>query len=159
MSEISTSQQPFNDKDHDLDLAFKICEGLRPGFSNNTPNFYIELAYKCMDADPDNRPTAEEILKIIAFWNDAINIDETLRSKSNNYSKEQLDELKRLRKFFDEMDNIEYHPSTVIATIHPGAIYTSRLLRFTDLPQSLNSNKVTIINNNNGNYLIFIVIY
>ena len=111
-----------------------------------------------MDADPDNRQTAEEILKIIVFWNDAINIDEILESKSNNYSKEQLDELKRMRIFFYEMDNIKYHPSTVTATIHPGAVYTSRLLRFTDLPQPLNSNKVTIINDNNGNYLIFIVI-
>ena len=61
--------------------------------------------------------------------------------------------------FFDEMDDIKYHSSTITPTIHPGAVYTSRLLRFTDLPQPLNSNKVTIINNNHGNYLIFIVIY
>ena len=155
MSEISTSQQPFNDKDHGYGLALKICEGLRPGFSNNTPDFYIKLAYKCMDADPDNRPTAEEILKIIAFWNVTL---ELKFSDYNNYSKEQFDELERMRIIFDKMDNIKYHPSTVTATIHPGAVYSSRLLRFTDLPQPSNSNKVTIINNNNGNYPIFIVI-
>src|SRR5439155_20480354 len=33
MSVISTGQQPFNDIAHDADLAFKICEGLRPAFS------------------------------------------------------------------------------------------------------------------------------
>ena len=70
MSVISTGQQPFNDKAHGHGLMLKICEGLRPAFSNNTPKIYIELAYKCMDADPDNRPTAEEILKTIAFWKD-----------------------------------------------------------------------------------------
>src|SRR5439155_25898201 len=70
MSVISTGQQPFNDSAHGHSLMLKICEGLRPSFSNNTPKFYIELAYKCMDADPDNRPTTEEILKIMDFWKD-----------------------------------------------------------------------------------------
>ena len=74
MSVISTGQQPFNDKVHGHGLMLKICEGLRPGFSNNTPKIYIELAYKCMDADPDNHPTAKEILKTITFWKDIQNI-------------------------------------------------------------------------------------
>ena len=108
MSEISTGQQPFRNLPHDLNLASKICEGLRPAFSNNTPKFYIELAYKCMDADPDNRPTAEEILKTIAFWKDAENIENILKSNKPNYSKEQLDELRMIREIFDKMDNIEY---------------------------------------------------
>src|SRR6185369_2133112 len=60
MTVISTGKQPFNDKAHGHGLMLKICEGLRPAFSNNTPKFYIELAYKCMDSDPDNRPTADE---------------------------------------------------------------------------------------------------
>src|SRR5436305_10772033 len=68
MSVISTGQQPFYNIAHDRDLAFKICEGVRPGFSINTPKFYIELAYKCMDANLDNRPTTEEIHKIIDSW-------------------------------------------------------------------------------------------
>src|SRR5436309_12008306 len=80
MSVISTGQQPFNDKAHGYNLMLKICEGLRPAFSNNTPKIYIELAYKCMDADQDNRPTAEEILKIIAFWKNIENIKKILKS-------------------------------------------------------------------------------
>ena len=44
MSVISTGQQPFNDKAHGHGLMLKICEGLRPAFSNNTPKIYIELA-------------------------------------------------------------------------------------------------------------------
>ena len=53
---------------------------------------------------------------------------------------------------FEEMDKIEFDPSTITATVHPNAVYTSRLLEFTNLPQPVNSNTVTIIGNNNGNY-------
>ena len=154
MSVISTGQQPFNDKAHGHDLMLKICEGLRPAFSNNTPKIYIELAYKCMDADPDNRPTADEILKTIAFWNDIKNIEGDIE---RDYSKQQLDELGKMREIFDKMDDIEYDPSTIPVTKHPGAIYTSRILKSTNLPQPINSNKVTIISSTHGNYLIYLI--
>ena len=124
-------QQPFNNLAHDEYLAMNICKGARPGFSNNTPKFYIELAFKCMDANPDKRPTVEEVFSIIQKW---------------NY------DFDNLRKEFDKMDEIKFDPSTITAVIHPNAIYTSRLLNFTNLPQPVNSNKVTIIGNNNGNY-------
>ena len=156
MSETSTCQQPFKDQPHDLDLAFKICGGLRPSFSDNTPECYIKLAYKCTDADPEKRPTADEILKIIAFWKDAIDEDQ---SNWPNYSEEQLDELEKMRKIFKEADEKPFNPSTITATVHPNAVYTSRLLNFTNLPQPVNSNKVTIISNNNGNYLIYCYIF
>src|SRR5687768_9301374 len=107
MSETSTHQQPFNNQPHDLDLAFKICGGLRPSFSDNTPECYIKLAYRCTDADPEKRPTADEILKIIAFWKDAIDI---FQSNRPNYSGEQLDELKEMRKIFEEADKKPFNP-------------------------------------------------
>jgi hypothetical protein len=116
----------------------KICEGARPGFSNNTPKFYIELAFRCMDANPDKRPTAKEIYKIIGFWYDSF----------YNFQ----DSFESIRKEFDKMSEIKFDPSTITAAIHPNAVYTSRLLKFTSLPQPVNSNKVTIISNNNGNY-------
>jgi len=123
-----------------------------------------------MDADPDNRPTAEEVLKTIDFWKD-IEILETnnpnyyyskekldeLEKRRENYSKEQLDELGKLREIFDKMDQIKYDPSTIPGTVHPNAVYTSRILKFTNLPQSINSNKATIISNNHGNYLIYLI--
>jgi len=146
MSETSTCQQPFKDQSHDLDLAFKICGGLRPSFSDNTPECYIKLAYKCTDAGPEKRPTADEILKILAFWKDAIDEDQ---SNWSSYSEEQLDELEKMKKIFEEANKKPFNPSTITATVHPNAVYTSRLLNFTNLPQPVNSNKVTIIGNNN----------
>jgi serine/threonine protein kinase len=149
MSETSTCQQPFKDQPHDLDLASKICGGLRPSFSDNTPKCYIELAYKCMDANPEKRPTADEILKIITFWKDSVDIIGV-----NKVLKYNLDyyKLKKSRKIFEEADKKPFNPSTITATVHPNAIYTSRLLNFTNLPQPVNSNTVTIISDNNGNY-------
>ena len=49
------------------------------------------------------------------------------------------------------MDKIEFDPSTNTAIAHPNAVYTRRLLKFTNLPQPVNSKKVMIIGNNNGN--------
>src|SRR5439155_23618265 len=80
-----------------------------------------------------------------------------LEKIKENYSKEQLDELEKIRKIFDKMDHIKYDPSTIPVTKHPDSVYTSRILKFTNLPQSTNSNKVTIISNNNGNYLIYLI--
>jgi len=133
------------------------CGGERPAFSINTPDFYIKLAYKCMGADPDKRPTAEEILKTIAFWKDIEDIEDILKLNKPNYSKKRLNELKMLRETFNKMDDIEYDPSTFPVTMHPNAVYTSRILKFTNLSQPINSDKVTIINNNCGNYLVYLI--
>ena len=149
MSETSTHQQPFKDQPHDLDLAFKICSGLRPSFSDNTPECYIKLAYRCTDADPEKRPTANEILGIISLWKYAI------VSYRDNISKEPFAELKKIGKIFYEADKKPFNPSTITATVHANAVYTSRLLNFANLPQPVNSNKVTIISNNDGNYQLF----
>src|SRR5439155_19085148 len=85
---------------------------------------------------------------------DAEDIEEILESNKLNYSEEQLDELIMMREIFDKMDHIKYDPSTIPVTTHPDAVYTSRILKSTNLPQPKNSNKVTIISNNHGNYLI-----
>src|SRR5206468_3738914 len=110
-----------------------------------TPKFYIELAYKCMSASLNECPTAEEIEKVIRTWSHALfcTIDD-LRN-FYKYSDEEIDELKSIKKEFLKMDNIEFDPSTITATVHPNATYTSRLLKFANLPQPVNSNKATII--------------
>src|SRR5947199_6537391 len=107
-----------------------------------------------MYADTDNRLTAEEILKTITFWKDT---EKIIKSNEPNYSKEQHDELRIMEEIFDMMDNIEYDPSTIPVTKHPDAVYTSRILKSTNLPQPINSNKVTIISNNYGNYLTYLI--
>ncbi|CAI2195010.1 15443_t:CDS:2, partial [Funneliformis geosporum] len=50
MAELSTVNPPFYDRKHYVSLALDICNGLRP-------EFYKELANKCMNANPKLRRT------------------------------------------------------------------------------------------------------
>ncbi|CAI2173723.1 18065_t:CDS:2 [Funneliformis geosporum] len=61
MIELSSGKPPHHDKKHDNNLAIAICNGLRPDFGKGTPEFYKDLAYRCMDANLDQRPTANEL--------------------------------------------------------------------------------------------------
>src|SRR6266498_1044883 len=67
MTEISTGLSPFHDYKKE-DLAVSILNGFRPGFAENTPSFYIQLAKRCMDFNPEKRPTAKEAKDIVEFW-------------------------------------------------------------------------------------------
>jgi len=62
MVEMSTGQKPFEGDKYDTKLAVKILKGLRPKCSFiRTPDCYIELANKCMQKDPQKRPTAIDV--------------------------------------------------------------------------------------------------
>src|SRR5688572_32191304 len=50
-----------SDKKHDFSLSLAICEGLHLEFGKGIPEFYKKLAYRCMDANPNQRPMAGEL--------------------------------------------------------------------------------------------------
>ncbi len=89
MTEISTGLSPFHDYKKE-DLAVSILNGFRPGFAENTPSFYIQLAKRCMDFNPEKRPTAKEAKDIVEFWYLAFSnsnvIDEFVLTKVPNSS-------------------------------------------------------------------------
>ncbi|RGB42196.1 kinase-like domain-containing protein [Rhizophagus diaphanus] len=65
-----------------LDIySFEICNGVRPEFGKGTPEIYKKLAYKCMNANSNQRPTAKELWEIMLFW-------------KNSYMGEYQEELK-----------------------------------------------------------------
>ncbi|CAI2193222.1 1443_t:CDS:2, partial [Funneliformis geosporum] len=68
MAELSTGNPPFYNIKHDVSLALDICNGLRPEFGKGTPEFYKKMAYKCMNANPNQRPTIDELFDILYFW-------------------------------------------------------------------------------------------
>ncbi|RIB18023.1 kinase-like domain-containing protein [Gigaspora rosea] len=62
ISKMTTRQRPFDGHEFDHKLVFKICKrGLRLEFVFGTPKCYIELAKKCMNSDPQKRPSAIDI--------------------------------------------------------------------------------------------------
>src|SRR5436190_185547 len=72
MAELSSGKPPFHKRKHDASLALEICNGLRPEFGKGTPDIYKKLAYSCMNAIPNQRPTANELNKILSFWRSSI---------------------------------------------------------------------------------------
>ncbi|RIB20986.1 kinase-like domain-containing protein, partial [Gigaspora rosea] len=94
MAEISTGKFPFYGYEFGVKLATKICKGLRPDFANGTPDCYVELAKKCMDPNPQDRPSAKDITSKIKQWKKII-------ESENLTDKEELD----IKKKFIDADN------------------------------------------------------
>jgi serine/threonine protein kinase len=132
MNEYLSEEIPFNDIPHDHILAIKICKGLRPEISEDTPKLLADLIMKCWDDKAENRPTAYELYQIL---NKCI-IEE---GGEDSEISSQIKECKNIRE-----NKIKNRPDKVkpknIQT-HPQAIYTSRLLNFKNLPE-LNSGNV-----------------
>ncbi|RIB21613.1 kinase-like domain-containing protein, partial [Gigaspora rosea] len=61
MSKVFTGYPPYYDIPHDFNLATQICLGLRPEIKCKVPQLLLDLMNKCLDAEPQNRPTAKEL--------------------------------------------------------------------------------------------------
>src|SRR5581483_8215710 len=117
MNEIISVVPPFNNEPHDEHLALDICRGKRPKIREETPESLKELIQKCWDAIPENRPTSFEV------WN-------------------ELNEYGKYRKELEKLEELTYEytetTDTKLFETHPQAIYTSRILNFSDLPEPVN---------------------
>jgi len=54
-----------------------------------TPKIYKELTSKCLDANPDKRPTAKELYNIFEYWYDCITRSDVIEMKYG-YNREEL---------------------------------------------------------------------
>ncbi|RGB26935.1 kinase-like domain-containing protein [Rhizophagus diaphanus] len=59
--EICTGMTPYNDMANDEFLDIKICQGLRPKSNYKIPQLIFDVINQCWDADPLNRPNADEL--------------------------------------------------------------------------------------------------
>ncbi|POG79133.1 kinase-like domain-containing protein [Rhizophagus irregularis DAOM 181602=DAOM 197198] len=125
MTELSSGKPPFHKRKHDTILALEICNGLRPEFGKGTPEIYKKLAYRCMYAIPDQRPTANELFDILQVW---------YLSCTNNEEE--------IKAIFEEADKEIPNISTTYEK-NPDAVYTSRLFTFSNLPKPINSPIIT----------------
>ncbi|CAI2169693.1 16411_t:CDS:10 [Funneliformis geosporum] len=108
MAEYSSGNPPFYDREHDYKLSLDICNGLRPEFGKGTPEFYKILAYRCMNANPNQRLTSDELYDILDFC----------YSSTNYYENEIVREIIR-------MINKDYVPKNKNKII----IYNHEMLR------------------------------
>jgi len=68
MYEVISGLPPYHDISHDNNLAIKICQGLRPRFNIKVPQLIVHLIKRCLDANPLNRPSVNEIADIVYSW-------------------------------------------------------------------------------------------
>ncbi|RGB39109.1 kinase-like domain-containing protein [Rhizophagus diaphanus] len=141
MAELSSGRPPFYNNKHELSLALAICNGLRPEFGKGTPEFYKKLAYKCMSANSNERPTAEELYSIFYFWFNSIEGKNDEIEKFGYKGKE-------IKAAFGEADKEIPNISTSYEK-NSDAVYTSRAFTFSNLvPKPVNSSIITSYVNN-----------
>ncbi|RIB09424.1 kinase-like domain-containing protein, partial [Gigaspora rosea] len=127
MTEIFTGYPPYYNIPHNEILAIQICLGLRPKIKCKIPKLLQDLMNRCLDAKPQNRPTANELVNII-----------------EKYDQNLKDEQTELYKQVEEIKNLTNNSSTDYQ-IHEQAIYTDRLLGFQKLPEPTNAGNNIII--------------
>ncbi|KAG9292728.1 hypothetical protein G9A89_008316 [Geosiphon pyriformis] len=116
--ELATGKPPFYDCSHDHILIMAILNGQRPKITSPLiPPSIAEIIVKCWDVNPENRPTAFELRKT---FEELVN---KLVRKLKGWNFEVLES----DKYVFEMLNND-STTTTTTRIHPGAVYTSRLL-------------------------------
>ena len=121
MNEFISEETPYNNIPHDHVLTIKICKGIRPKISQDTPKLLADLIIKCWDAKSENRPTAKELYQILNKW-----YSERWDVNTEIYS--QIKECDKIRD--SKFENRSSEDKSKIIKTHPQAIYTSRLLNF-----------------------------
>ena len=64
MWELLTREDPYP-KDSGLSLAYAVANGLRPPVPAYCPREYAEIMVRSWDADPEKRPSFDDILDAI----------------------------------------------------------------------------------------------
>ncbi|RHZ80244.1 hypothetical protein Glove_138g64 [Diversispora epigaea] len=131
--ELITGLPPYHDVPHDKDLAFKICNGFRPKIPFRTPKLITQIIMRCWDARITHRPTFDKL-----FWElDKYLEDYWENNKSN--TNEITIQIKEAEEFSKNQTTIDTTTTTPINyKTHSQAIYTSRLLNFSNLPKPKN---------------------
>src|SRR5207248_9103188 len=90
------------------------------------------LINQCLDGDPLKRTTADELFNIVYNrWSEIYKNDTEFYKQCNE-----------AEKFNNSMTSTSVNISSPSYTMHPQAIYTSRLLDYKNLPEPQNSKEI-----------------
>ncbi|RHZ46134.1 hypothetical protein Glove_633g8 [Diversispora epigaea] len=131
--EMITGFPPYPDIPHDEDLAIKICNGLRPKIPFHTPKLITRTIMRCWDARVTHRPTFEELEDEFHKY---------LIDYYNNKDSEIVIQIKKAEEFSANQESTNITTTTTTTPLnyktHPLAIYTSRLLNYSNLSKPKN---------------------
>ncbi|GET02530.1 kinase-like domain-containing protein [Rhizophagus clarus] len=103
-----------------------------PRFDIKVPQLIVSLIKRCLDADPINRPTIEEIRKLSCHW--LYECTSVVFDEPTEFQKQIKEAIEAKYISTNSMSSTSLGLKT-----HSGAIYTSRLLNFNKLPDPKNS--------------------
>ncbi|RHZ79725.1 hypothetical protein Glove_141g39 [Diversispora epigaea] len=132
--EIVTGFPPYPDIPHDKDLAMKICNGLRPKIPFHIPKLITRTIMRCWDARVTHRPTFTEL------WNESYKYYKDYCyyfNEGRNKDSEIVIQIKKAEEFSENQESTNTTTPLNYQT-HPQAIYTSRLLNYSNLPKPKN---------------------
>uniref|UniRef100_U9UPD6 Protein kinase domain-containing protein n=1 Tax=Rhizophagus irregularis (strain DAOM 181602 / DAOM 197198 / MUCL 43194) TaxID=747089 RepID=U9UPD6_RHIID len=145
MYEVISGLPPYYDVGHDINLTMKICKGLRPRFNIKVPHLIVHLIKRCLDANQSKRPNAEEIKKTLSKW---------LKESSDLLYISNLSNYTSIQKQIKEIDESSSNSSITSTNLgisyvtNSEAVYASRLLEFSNLPEPKNSDDYYEVNDN-----------
>ena len=142
MNEFISEETPYSNIPHDHVLTIKICKGIRPKISQDTPKLLADLITKCWNAKAEHRTTAKELYQILNKWKNE-------REDENTELHYQLKECDKISE--SKFKNRSSEDKLKGLQTHPQAIYTSRLLNFKNLPEPVNSSDLSSFQFNSGN--------
>jgi serine/threonine protein kinase len=73
MWELSHGRPPFSECNDNAYLAMRIINGHRPEIVEGTPRCWVQLMQRCWSADPNQRPSADDICDEVQTWSDCSN--------------------------------------------------------------------------------------
>ncbi|RHZ73054.1 hypothetical protein Glove_233g46 [Diversispora epigaea] len=137
--EMITGFPPYPDIPHDKDLAMKICNGLRPKIPFHIPKLITRMIMRCWDARVTHRLTSKELEdELWKYYSDYENYLNEGRTKDS----EIVIQIKKAKEISANQESTNTTTTTTTTPLnyqtHPQAIYTSRLLNFSNLPKPKN---------------------
>jgi len=101
----------------DDDLALRVCRGLRPSIDElKIPTLLKNLIKKCWDADPLERPSAEELFRITHDWHYGSTnlISNLFQRRGENEFYHQYKSIKQEYNQFSQSTPYQIHSNAVI---------------------------------------------
>ncbi|RHZ51639.1 hypothetical protein Glove_476g54 [Diversispora epigaea] len=117
----------------------KICNGLRPKIPFHIPKLITRMIMRCWDARVTHRPTFEDLKD--ELWKYYIDYYDYLNEGENKDSEIGI-QIKKAEEFSANQESTNATITTTTTPLnyqtHPQAIYTSRLLNFSNLTKPKN---------------------
>ncbi|CAI2165214.1 5267_t:CDS:2 [Funneliformis geosporum] len=153
MWEVAVQRPPFDLNAHDKLLAQRICCGLRPHINNSMPKSLAKLIKRCWDANPLNRPEAEEVYIWVQWctYHQMVSFCARLQNTSEPESHWSVNNSSDIFKFGSQLSRppsiyAENNKDSLVLTPPPHKVKNELLLEYS-IPGAYIADNIEVIDN------------